>query len=564
MSTIHTEASVAASEVEPSASGVYDYSESINDEHDEKLDEGLRAPIPIHDDDLDTSLLSDNELEAFVKTKNHSGRAGSVPANLQYIYQRLTGHSQWSPKLYKQSQPPPAVKKIVSGHDVAIDLKSIHSGHIHREQSTEQSFSELDANQMAQSQPESSPFASMVGPLEPIDSDDRGDDDSLLQIKAARKRTFSGNPGTPHSPSITSPMFTAAPSFKMLPLGAKDEHKEKSKEDATEKNAKSRQPVAECTMKEVMQHIAHLTSEVINLQQSVYLKDIMIKNLYLRMKEMEHLSFPQLLIERVHIVANFNAKHRSPHKASRRGQISAYDHRHKHRTRVTLSEEDSVEGNGYSGYGHSGYTANFRKHSGFAANHQNSSNLIKHTSTVTLEVVTRWLPRRNLPSARKKGLVHFSEEDVAENDDYLTRQMWSEWLESGKKYSMNGLDKLKREEAHKQLAGYMQHERVGLVRIEILRGKKYRKYKRLEKKFESLIIPIAEVPKGDTYHVMIKVHNPSASLWGPLSNMVTVKVPLRFAAVDDTDSATDNEAADKKEHQRRTAKSRAAGKSTRR
>merc|ERR1712083_684058 len=134
--------------------------------------------------------------------------------------------------------------------------------------------------------------------------------------------------------------------------------------------------------------------------------------------------------------------------------------------------------------------------------------------------------------------------------DYLTHQMWNDWNEKGRKFSMNGLDKMKREEAQKQLAGYMQHERVGLVRIEILRGKKYKKYKRIEKKFESLIMPITELPKGDTYHIMIKVHNPSASLWGPLSNMVSIKVPLKF--VDDNDSATDNETANAKETTKRS------------
>eukprot|EP01084_Bolivina_argentea_P126517 224003_1 len=105
MSTIHTEASVAASEVEPSASNVYDYSESIND-NDEKLDEGLRAPIPMHDDayDLDTSLLSDNELEAFVKTKHYGGKSSSIPSNLVNIFQRCTGYNKWTSSLYKQSQ----------------------------------------------------------------------------------------------------------------------------------------------------------------------------------------------------------------------------------------------------------------------------------------------------------------------------------------------------------------------------------------------------------------------------------------------------------------------------
>merc|ERR1712083_397779 len=142
--------------------------------------------------------------------------------------------------------------------------------------------------------------------------------------------------------------------------------------------------------------------------------------------------------------------------------------------------------------------------------------------------------------------------------DYLTHQMWNDWNEKGQKYSMNGLDKLKREDAQKQLAGYMQHERVGLVRIEILRGRKYKKYKRIEKKFESLIMSIPELPKGDTYHIMIKVHNPSASLWGPLSNMATIKVPLKY--IDENDSATDNETQNSKDSGRRSKRTSHRGK----
>merc|ERR1712228_679322 len=114
--------------------------------------------------------------------------------------------------------------------------------------------------------------------------------------------------------------------------------------------------------------------------------------------------------------------------------------------------------------------------------------------------------------------------------------MWNEWQDRTKKYSPNGLDKMKREDVHKNLSNYMQHERVGLVRVEILRGKKYKKYKRIEKKFESLIIPISDIPKGDTYHIMIKVHNPSASIWGGLSNMISIKVPLKYTDDADTDN----------------------------
>ena len=136
------------------------------------------------------------------------------------------------------------------------------------------------------------------------------------------------------------------------------------------------------------------------------------------------------------------------------------------------------------------------------------------------------------------GLVFLKDDDIGDIDDYLSHQMWSEWQDKmkNKSFSNQGLDKLKREEVHKQLNNYMQHERVGLIRIEILRGKKYKKYKRIEKKFESLIIPIPDIPKGDTYHIMIKVHNPSASIWGPLSNMQSIKVPLKFIDDDDTDN----------------------------
>lgn len=179
MSTIHTEASVAASEVEPSATDIYDYSESIVNDNDDKLDEGLRAPIPIHDDDLDTSLLSDNELEAFVKTKQYTGKAGSIPGNLLYIYQRLSGNSKWDPKLYKQTQTPSTAQlnhsqsKQVRNHhhvsEVSIPRAVTNSYdpsaiHIAREQSTEQSYSEMETNginQLPPHPPEPTPFASV-------------------------------------------------------------------------------------------------------------------------------------------------------------------------------------------------------------------------------------------------------------------------------------------------------------------------------------------------------------------------------------------------------------------
>jgi len=163
---------------------------------------------------------------------------------------------------------------------------------------------------------------------------------------------------------------------------------------------------------------------------------------------------------------------------------------------------------------------------------------------VTLEVITRWISRYSLPSAVKKGLVFITDGDIADVDDYLTHQMYHDWqdkLKTNKHWQTQHLDRVKREELSKQLAHYMQHERVGLVRIEILRGKKYKKYKRIEKKFESLIIPIADIPKGDTYHILIKVYNPAASLWGPLSNMISIKVPLKFVDDDDTDNDTNAE-----------------------
>eukprot|EP01084_Bolivina_argentea_P032993 61050_1 len=192
--------------------------------------------------------------------------------------------------------------------------------------------------------------------------------------------------------------------------------------------------------------------------------------------------------------------------------------------KVTLSEESS--------------TTNSTKDNNVTGN--NSYN-IKHHSTVILELSTRWLSRSHLCSAIKKGFIFVQDQDINDVDDYLSHQMYNEWNDSIKKYSISGLDKMKREDAHKQLTKYMQHERVGLVRIEILRGKKYKKYKRIEKRFESLIFRIADIPKGDTYHIMIKVHNPSASVWGPLSNMVSIKVPLKFVDDDNTDTDLDND-----------------------
>ena len=114
-----------------------------------------------------------------------------------------------------------------------------------------------------------------LNPLESLDSFTE-DVDALLPIKG-RKQTL---PVTPNSPSLSthnqsgvaSPTFPAhigtlsAATFKMERLNGRDDHKEKSKEDKPAKSGK--QPVAECTMKEVMQHVANLTSEVLPLPQN--------------------------------------------------------------------------------------------------------------------------------------------------------------------------------------------------------------------------------------------------------------------------------------------------------
>lgn len=188
-----------------------------------------------------------------------------------------------------------------------------------------------------------------------------------------------------------------------------------------------------------------------------------------------------------------------------------------------MSEDESVSHDHYLGNGVGGKLGKV-------------SHAYKHNSNVTLEVITRWMPRSNLGSAMKKGLVYLNDDDIVDEDDYLSHQMWADWRERMAKCRVNGLDKMKKDEAAKQLNKYMQHERVGLVRIDILRGKKFKKFKRIEKRFESLIIPIPDVPKGDTYHIMIKVHNPSASIWGGLSNMISIKVPLKFIEDEDTDN----------------------------
>ena len=368
-------------------------------------------------------------------------------------------------------------------------------------------------------------------------------------VESQRKQTLTF-PAVPGSPTPTT---TTLEKNDSISISNKPRLENKDNDSGTNKKGdkKSSKPgsnnVPECTMKELMKHVSNLTSEVINLQQSLYVKDIMIKNLYLRIKEFEHISFPQLLIERIHIVANYNNKHKYSHKSN-----FQRPERHKYNKRMTLSEEDSVShdvtylDNHKNGGAHmfGSYGPYTQAYAPYKAHHaQNNSdrlisNLVKHHSTVTLEVITRWLPRSHLPHAVKKGHLFLKDEDITDVDDYLSQSMWQEWKDKmqNKSYSNNGLDKLKREEAHKQLNNYMQHERVGLIRIEILRGKKYKKYKRIEKKFESLIIPIPDIPKGDTYHIMIKVHNPSASIWGPLSNMQSIKVPLKFNDEDDTDN----------------------------
>eukprot|EP01084_Bolivina_argentea_P126518 224004_1 len=526
MSTIHTEASVAASEVEPSASNVYDYSESIND-NDEKLDEGLRAPIPMHDDayDLDTSLLSDNELEAFVKTKHYGGKSSSIPSNLVNIFQRCTGYNKWTSSLYKQSQHK-HVSSSNKNKTLAVNpnqstpqshhyktslfstLPQIQSSDNNDQLQQEESYVDESTiiqtqNSLNQSptlnQPEQSPFASITpaasqaNMLESIDSD--ADEHTLYKI---RKQTLP---------------------FPMSPTIKKEDREKKEKNDENKKI----EIVPDCTLKELQKMIGQLSSEVINLQQNLYIRDIQIKNMYLRLREFSHISFPQLMIERIHIVANYNNKHKY-----KRNNRTNHSHNHHYHKRMTLSEEDSVS--------HGGTNA-----MRYATQNNSYTLSIKHHSTVTLEVITRWLPRYNLPIAIKKGLIFVKEDDISDIDDYLIHQMYSDWNDIGnKKYDnkdkISTLDKIKKDDVHKQLINYMQHERVGLVRIEILRGKKYKKYKRIEKKFESLIIPISDIPKGDTYHIMIKVHNPSASIWGPLSNMISIKVPLKFIDDDDTDN----------------------------
>ena len=160
MSTIHTEASVAASELEPSASGVYDYSESII-ENDEKLDEGLRAPIPIHDDDLDTSLLSDNELEAFYKSAKHfAGKTSTIPPNLQQIFSRLSGYHKWDPTIYKQLQTKTA-PTTQDKRTTLNNLPQINQGLQHEISYTEEVPFDTEA-QSPLARPESSGFTTVT------------------------------------------------------------------------------------------------------------------------------------------------------------------------------------------------------------------------------------------------------------------------------------------------------------------------------------------------------------------------------------------------------------------
>lgn len=123
------------------------------------------------------------------------------------------------------------------------------------------------------------------------------------------------------------------------------------------------------------------------------------------------------------------------------------------------------------------------------------------------------------------------DEDVDDVDDVITHVMWDEWKNMLLKSNTADIERMKRDVAYQNLEKYMQHDKVGAVRMEILKGRKYRRFGRIEKKFDSLIFVVDNIPKGETYHFLMKVHNNSADIWGPLSNMVSIHVPQEFASV---------------------------------
>lgn len=110
------------------------------------------------------------------------------------------------------------------------------------------------------------PRESLDSRLDSLLQNQAEDVDALLQIKSRKQTIPVSSPNSPslsmhHQSGIASPTYAGhngtvnGPTFKMV---EREAHKDKGKEE----KQKERQPVAECTMKEVMQHVANLTSEV--------------------------------------------------------------------------------------------------------------------------------------------------------------------------------------------------------------------------------------------------------------------------------------------------------------
>ena len=233
--------------------------------------------------------------------------------------------------------------------------------------------------------------------------------------------------------------------------------------------------------KDIKDSLKLLTEQVIQMKQELYVKDTIIKNLFLRLQEFNHISHPRLKIERVVVVKNDDIK----------SNINTGNNKNKNK---------KSKGN-------------------------NNDNNNDNNNCVSLNITMRWLPRYNLMFAIQKGLISkqsIFNNDLIMNEDTLTRQMFLDWRDYLDKNETTNIHKLNKINADKQIKKYLMHDRVGKIRVDILKGKNYENIKKIEQNYSSLIIKVQNIPKHPIIHVVCRVFNPSSNVWGPLSNIITI------------------------------------------
>lgn len=127
--------------------------------------------------------------------------------------------------------------------------------------------------------------------------------------------------------------------------------------------------------------LCKLTTHVISLQQQLYTKDIIIKNLFLRLNEFKHISFPQLHIDRIEIKNNGIRLKKQYHSLKKLKNSSSE------------KKSDGKRGGNKRRLGRVSVPAL----SSTVSLKQNNNDV----STVSLAVYTHWLPRSNIQRSIK-------------------------------------------------------------------------------------------------------------------------------------------------------------------